>query len=286
MKDDLFIALQRILPHHAFSRLVGWFAATKIRWIKHLFITKFIDAYNVNMAEALEPNPENYANFNDFFVRALKPDARPIASETNAIVSPADGAVSQLGEISGDKIFQAKNHWFSIKELLACDDALAEQFMEGSFATIYLSPSDYHRVHMPAAGQLTQMNYIPGDLFSVNPVTTENVAGLFARNERIAAIFETEFGPMAVVMVGAMIVASIETVWDGQITPTSREVKRNYYSKPRDIQLGKGDEMGRFKLGSTAVLLFPKGAIKWKEDIKAETTLRMGEIIAELQTPA
>lgn len=283
MKDDLFIALQRITPHHAVSRFIGWFAETKIQWIKRLFINKFIKAYNVNMSEALEENPDSYANFNDFFVRALKADARPIDSSPNSIVSPADGAVSQLGEISGDKIFQAKNHWFTVSEILGGDDKLAEQFMGGSFATIYLSPSDYHRVHMPAGGQLTQMNYIPGDLFSVNPVTTENVPGLFARNERIAAIFDTEFGPMAVIMVGAMIVASIETVWDGQITPSSRQVKQYLYNQPRDIKLEKGEEMGRFKLGSTAVLLFPKGAMKWKEELTAEAKVRMGELIGELQ---
>lgn len=281
MKDDLFIALQRITPHHAFSRLVGWFAQTEIKWIKRLFISKFIKAYKVNMTEALEENPEHYANFNDFFVRALKPDARPIAKDLNAIVSPADGAVSQLGEISGDKIFQAKNHWFSVAELLGGDEQLAKPFEGGSFATIYLSPSDYHRVHMPAGGQLTQMNYIPGDLFSVNPVTTENVAGLFARNERIAAIFDTEFGPMAVVMVGAMIVASIETVWDGQITPSSRQVKEYFYKQPRDINLSKGEEMGRFKLGSTAVILFPKDAIEWRSDLKTESVVKMGELIAK-----
>ena len=233
------------------------------------------------MNEAKRESAEEYSCFNDFFCRSLKDSARTIAAGPTEIASPADGAFSQLGKIEKGRIFQAKGQNFSTLELLGGDEKLAEQFDEGSFATIYLSPKDYHRVHMPIDGTLRNMTHIPGQLFSVNGVTAENVPRLFARNERVSCIFDTEVGPVAMVLVGAMIVASIDTVWHGQVAPVGKNVTSiNYLDQPT-IHLKKGDEMGRFKLGSTVVLLFPKDTINWKESIDAGTPIMMGENIGE-----
>lgn len=282
MKETLFIGLQKLAPQHLLSRISGWFANNETSWFKNFIIEKFIKKYHVDMSLALNEDPQSYSCFNDFFVRQLKDNARPIDENPNNIVSPADGVVSQAGTINQGKIFQAKGHSFTTGELLG-DEAIAEQFNGGNFATIYLSPKDYHRVHMPADGQLSQMNYIPGDLFSVNDTTVRKVPNLFARNERIAAIFESPRGPVAVVMVGALIVGSIETVWDGQITPASKAVKTFTYSKKRNITLSKGDEMGRFKLGSTAVLLFAKDVMQWDESFARNSPVEVGKKIGTYQ---
>lgn len=280
MNDRMFIKLQHLVPQHALSRLVGRVASCNNRLIKNTFINWFIKRYQVDMSLAAEPNPSAYACFNDFFTRALKPGIRPICTEQKAIVCPADGAISQLGKIVNGRIFQAKGQDYSVSELLGGDAALAEEFSDGDFATVYLSPKDYHRVHMPYGGKLRTMVSIPGDLFSVNTVTAENVPRLFSRNERVAAIFDTELGPMAVVLVGAMIVAGIETVWDGQLAPMgSREIQTSLYPY-QNIQLEKGAEMGRFKLGSTAIILFAKDKIHWEAQFVAGATTRVGVKLA------
>lgn len=277
-KQQLFVMSQYLVPQHSLSRLVGWFASTEISWIKNTFIQRFAAKYQVNMDEAQEENLEAYASFNDFFTRALKEGARPIAD--SKIVSPADGAVSQLGKIELGRCFQAKGRDFSVSELLGGDNKRAEPFLKGDFATIYLSPKDYHRVHMPCDGVLKETVYVPGDLFSVNPATAQGVDGLFARNERLVCMFETEHGPMAMVLVGAMIVAGIETVWSGQVCPIPKKAQVQKYDGG-DIRLKKGEEMGRFKLGSTVVLCFPEDVINFKQEVVAESPLSMGQALAD-----
>ena len=279
MNDRFFIGLQHLVPQHGLSRAAGWIASSKTPLIKNTFIRWFVKRYNVDMSLAQEENPLAYACFNDFFTRELKPDSRPINSAADSIVCPADGAISQLGAIKDGRIFQAKGQDYSTVELLGGDEALAAEFTDGTFATVYLSPRDYHRVHMPYGGKLRSMVSVPGELFSVNTVTAENVPRLFARNERAVAIFDTDIGPMAVVLVGAMIVAGIETVWDGQIAPfASRDVATSLYPY-QNITLEKGDEMGRFKLGSTAVILFAKDKIQWDANYIAGAPTKMGELM-------
>ena len=281
MNEKLFIKLQHMVPQHGLSRLVGRVADCRTGFIKNTFIKWFIKRYQVNMTLAAEENPTAYANFNDFFTRALKPGIRPICAEPPAIVCPADGSISQLGKIEQSRIFQAKGQDYSVEELLGGDTEAAQLFQDGDFATVYLSPKDYHRVHMPYGGKLVKMISIPGELFSVNTVTAERVPRVFARNERVAAIFDTDIGPMAVVLVGAMIVAGIETVWDGQLAPMgSREVSASLYPY-QNITLQKGEEMGRFKLGSTAIILFAKNKVKWEMQFKAGATTRVGVKLAE-----
>ncbi len=277
MKDTLFIAFQYVVPQHGLSRLVGWIASTSISWIKNPLTRWFVKQYDINMAEAAEPNPCAYNSFNDFFTRALKDDARPICDEEKAIVFPADGAISQIGNIEHGRVFQAKGQDYSLLELIGGDASQAAPFEDGKFAVVYLSPKDYHRVHMPLGGVLKSMTHVPGDLFSVNDTTAENVPRLFARNERVVCIFDTEAGPMAVILVGAMIVASIETVWAGQVTPQARCIKTTHYDSLEKHDLNLGDEMGRFKLGSTAIVLFGKDAIAWDDKLSAATPTRMGE---------
>ncbi len=278
--DTLFIFFQHLVPQHWLSRATGFLAEMRYPiWLKNWVIKRFIAHFDVDMSEALEPNPEAYANFNEFFTRPLTADARPIAIDT--VVCPADGAISQIGDIEQGRIFQAKGQWYTTVELLGGDTARAAQFDEGSFATIYLSPKDYHRVHMPLAGRLTATTYIPGKLFSVNGVTAENVERLFARNERLVCYFDTELGPMALILVGAMVVAGIETVWGGQVAPPpAKPATLSFDTLPEAVALKKGAEMGRFKLGSTAILLFPEGAINWHELYVANSPTRLGEGLA------
>ena len=277
--DSLFILFQHIVPQHYLSRLTGWLAEVRHPlWLKNFLIQQFVRRFEVDMAEAQQPDPTAYANFNDFFTRALCEGARPIADAD--LVCPADGAISQLGEIEEGRIFQAKGQHFSTRELLGGDEERAAQFTDGQFATIYLSPRDYHRVHMPLAGQLSATSYIPGDLFSVNAVTAENVERLFARNERLVCYFDTDVGPMAMILVGAMVVAGIETVWSGQVAPaTDAPGVLDYQRLPQPVSLAKGEEMGRFKLGSTVILLFPRGSMSWDERYVAGTSTRLGEVL-------
>jgi phosphatidylserine decarboxylase len=278
--DKIKIALQYALPKHALSRLIGKFAAAEAGFFTRMAISAFIRQYRINMDEALYSHPGDYKTFNQFFTRPLKPEARTIANDDKQFVHPVDGAVSQLGDIIDDAIFQAKGHDYSLLELLGGAEVTAEPFQGGKFATVYLAPKDYHRVHMPLAGTLKEMIYIPGDLFSVNPLTAQNVPHLFSCNERVAAIFDTEIGPMAMVLVGATIVASIETVWAGTVTPpTGKQVFRWSYETEsiNKITLEKGEEMGRFKLGSTIVVVFPKNTISFLEDNTPGKVTRMGE---------
>lgn len=278
--DKLFIFFQRIAPQHLLSRCTGWLAELEHpAWLKNWVIGRFIDHFKVDMSEAREPDHTRYANFNAFFTRALKDGARPLAEAD--VVCPADGAVSQLGDIERGRIFQAKGQDYSAIELLGGDPAWAERFADGSFATIYLSPRDYHRVHMPVDGRLLGTTYVPGDLYSVNAVTAENVERLFSRNERLVCYFDTRFGPMAMVLVGAMVVAGIETVWSGQVAPPpDAPVSLNYGELPAPVALAQGEEMGRFKLGSTVILLFPRGAIDWDGRYGPGSPTVLGEPLA------
>ena len=279
--DRLKTIPQYLLPQHALSRLVGKLAASKTPWLKDAFIRRFAARYQVDMSEAAQPDLSQYACFNDFFTRPLKAGARTIDAQADSIVCPADGAVSQLGPLTGDQVFQAKGHSFSLTDLLA-SEADAKAFENGHFATIYLSPRDYHRVHMPFTGTLTKSVYVPGDLFSVNTRTAENVPNLFARNERLVAHFDTELGPMVVILVGAMIVASIETVWGG-LEPIGHDIR---ITKPESVTLDKGVEMGRFLLGSTAIVLFGKEAVQWENSLTAGSSVSMGSLIGTcLQKP-
>ena len=282
--DDLFVFSQYLAPQHLISRGAGKVAECEIPRFKNALIEWFIKRYGVNMSEAERQNPEDFKHFNDFFTRALKADARSIDDAKDAIVSPVDGVISQLGAIKQGQIFQAKGQSFSLVELLGGDIDRAQPFMGGDFATIYLSPKDYHRIHMPITGTLKEMVYIPGKLFSVNPVTAENVPRLFARNERVAAIFDTELGPMAMVLVGAMIVASIETVWSGLVAPLKRDVKTLRYDEKQHITLEKGAEMGRFKLGSTVVLAFPENTCEFLESLQANSEVRMGSTFGKMKS--
>lgn len=277
-KDKLFIALQYVLPQHLLSRLVGMLAENETPWLKNFLIEKFIRHFGVNMNEAAQPDYKLYHNFNSFFTRPLVEGARTISA--GGVACPADGQVSQLGRIEYGRIFQAKGQSYSALELLGGDAELAAKFDDGLFATIYLSPRDYHRVHMPAAGKLLRTVYVPGDLFSVNTTTAENVPRLFARNERLVAIFATEYGEMAVVLVGALIVAGIETVWSGQVAPCQRKIEtQDFVTLPDPVQLDKGTEMGRFKLGSTAIVLFRKDCgLQWQAE--AGDVVRMGQLLA------
>lgn len=275
-KDQLFAFAQHITPQKCLSRFVGRIAQCQNSWVKDTFIGQFVKKYNVDMSEAVNEDPFSYRNFNDFFTRAIKPELRPIVEGDDTIACPADGAISQLGDIEYGTLYQAKGHTYSLTELIGGDAELSNQFLGGKFATVYLSPRDYHRVHMPLTGKLVKTIHVPGKLFSVNKVTAEQIPNVFARNERTVCIFETEAGPMAVILVGAMIVASIETVWTGQVTPFSKQVQTWDYQKLSDITLEKGAEMGRFKLGSTAIVLFGKDAVNWDETLAADTPTKMG----------
>ncbi|MCG8315970.1 MAG: archaetidylserine decarboxylase [Pseudomonadales bacterium] len=280
-KEHLAVLPQYFVPHHGLSRLVGMLADSTLPAVKGPFIKNFAKIYGVNMAEAENPDLDSYKNFNDFFTRPLKAGARPIAE--NGVVSPADGAISQLGNIKDDHIFQAKGHYYSLTQLLGGSHERAMPFKNGDFATIYLSPKDYHRVHMPYGGTLKEMIYVPGRLFSVNTKTARTVPSLFARNERVVCLFETDRGPMALVLVGAMIVASVETVWAGLVAPPRRRlITTRYDDEPQTISLAKGAEMGRFKLGSTAIVVWPKNTVKWREDLQELVSVRMGEGVGEL----
>ncbi|MGB2078948.1 MAG: archaetidylserine decarboxylase [Vibrio sp.] len=279
MFDKFKIALQHIIPQHGLTRLTGKLASAKMGILTTSVIRLFIKQYKVNMDEAKHSDPAYFNTFNQFFVRELKEGARPIAEEASVITHPADACVSQFGPIEDGQLIQAKGHTYSACELLGGNKALAQEFADGDFATLYLSPSDYHRVHMPCDGVLRQMIYVPGDLFSVNPLTAENVENLFARNERVVCIFDTEFGPMAQVLVGATIVGSIELVWAGTVTPPrGNSVYRWDYPATGDkaVTLKKGEEMGRFKLGSTVINLFAKDSIRFDSSMALGETTRLG----------
>ncbi|MFQ6371646.1 archaetidylserine decarboxylase [Shewanella sp. YIC-542] len=284
--DTLKIALQYLLPKHLLSRAVGKLAAAEAGAVTTAAIRWFIKHYHINMAEAQLPEADDYRSFNAFFTRALKAGVRPLCHDPLYLAHPVDGTVSQCGDIENGRIIQAKGHDYSALSLLGGKAEVADRFYDGDFATIYLAPKDYHRIHMPCDGVLSKMIYIPGELFSVNPLTARHVPGLFARNERVVAIFETAIGPMAMVLVGATIVASIETVWAGTVTPpTGKKVfVWDYDTQGKEaITLRKGEEMGRFKLGSTVVLLFAKDALdEFADDVEPGETTRMGAPFAKI----
>ncbi len=277
----LFIAVQYLLPHQAFSRLVAWFMARRL--YKNLLIRFFIRRYGVDLSEAEYSEPEDYADFNAFFTRRLRTGARPLPEDRQLIVSPVDGAISQLGAIEQDQIFQAKGHQFSSQALLAGTAEQAARYDNGQFVTIYLAPRDYHRIHMPLSGSLRSMRYVPGRLFSVNPVTAAAVPGLFARNERLVCEFDTELGSMAVILVGAMIVAGIETVWSGPVCPgpaAGKQYEKQYTNGAGSVKLERGEELGLFKTGSTVILLFESGQLAFDLHWQAEMSIRMGQPLA------
>ena len=272
--------LQSLLPQRLLTRLVYRLARVRTPWVKNALIHHFTRQFSVNMAEALERNPRIYPDFNAFFTRALQPGARPIAPGDQVACCPVDGAVSQIGVADADALVQAKGQTFSLTALLGGDEERARPFLGGAFATLYLSPRDYHRIHMPLAGRLREMTHIPGKLFSVSPLTTRKVPRLFARNERVVTLFDTPAGPMALVLVGAINVASIETVWAGAITPPLGATIRHWDYPPNGegaVRLDKGAEMGRFNMGSTVIVLFGPGAVRWERDIKPGATVRMGQ---------
>jgi len=280
---------QYLLPQRLLTRLTYRLTRVRTPWFKNALIQQVARKFRVNLSEALEPNPRAYPDFNAFFTRALKPGARPIAPGDRVVCCPVDGAVSQIGLAESDTLLQAKGRSFSLTALLGGDTERARLFQGGAFATLYLSPRDYHRIHMPLAGRLREMDHIPGKLFSVSPLTTRMVPDLFARNERVAALFDTPAGPMALVLVGAINVASIETVWAGAITPPLGKTIRNWSYPPNGdgaVRLDKGAEMGRFNMGSTVIVLFGQEAVRWEQEIQPGATVRMGQRLGKVVKPA
>ena len=284
MSDRLALVFQYLLPKQALTRFAGVIASARGGVLTTRVIAWFVRRYQVNMAEAADPDIRHYTTFNEFFTRALKTDARPLARAD--LVCPVDGAISQFGRIERGQIFQAKGHHYSATALVGGDATLAARFQDGAFATIYLSPRDYHRIHMPCAGRLMRMIHVPGDLFSVNPATARGVPGLFARNERVVCVFESERGPFVLVLVGATIVGSMATAWHGVVNPPRPGKVRDWHYEDASVTLVQGQEMGRFLLGSTVVLLFPQGATRFNPGWKAAGPVRLGEAMAERSTAA
>ena len=279
MSDRLAVLPQYLLPKQALTTLAGKFASAQLGGLTTSVIRRFVARYNVNMGEAANPDITSYASFNDFFTRALKPGARPLAAAD--LICPVDGAISQFGPIAKDQIFQAKGHTYSTTALVGGDAEAAARFDNGHFATLYLSPRDYHRIHMPCAGELTRMVHVPGDLFSVNPTTARGVPGLFARNERVVCFFESAQGPFVLVLVGATIVGSMATVWHGQINPPRTGTLRQWDYAKGQVSLQQGEEMGRFLLGSTVVMLFPQGPLQFNPQWAPMRAIQLGEAMAQ-----
>ena len=276
---NLFTTLQQLVPQQQLSKVAGRLAASRHPYVKRAFIRSFAKAYHVSLDEYERQSFNAYESFNDFFTRELKEDARPIDTTADGIVSPADGVISQLGQIEDHKLLQAKGRYYDVGQLLA-DSEDGHYFADGSFATVYLAPSNYHRVHMPFDGTLTKTRYVPGTLFSVNNTTADNVPDLFARNERLVCMFDTKYGKAAVVMVGAMIVAGIETVATGKISRTD-----DIQEADHDMSFEKGDELGRFYLGSTAIVVLPKAAkAAWQDSMKANSVVQMGQLLGNTDT--
>ena len=278
MSDRLAVLPQYLLPKQALTTLAGKFASARLGGLTTSVIRWFVGRYNVNMAEAANPDIASYASFNDFFTRALKPGARPLAQAD--LICPVDGAISQFGPIAKDQVFQAKGHTYSTTALVGGDAAAAARFDNGHFATLYLSPRDYHRIHMPCAGELTRMVHVPGDLFSVNPTTARGVPGLFARNERVVCFFESAQDPFVLVLVGATIVGSMATVWHGKVNPPRTGVLRQWDYAKGQVSLQQGEEMGRFLLGSTVVMLFPQGPLQFNPQWSPTRPIQLGEAMA------
>lgn len=282
LKNTFVELSQTHLPHHLLSQLVSKFThCENVTW-KNFLIRQIATRYGVNWDESITQDLTAFKSFNEFFTRELKTGVRPLTTEKNAIASPADGVVSQAGKIESGDIFQAKGKSFTVTDLLGGESQRAEKFNDGEFTTIYLSPKDYHRLHMPITGTLREMVHVPGRLFSVNGATTEAVDGLFAKNERVVAIFDTEIGQMALVLVGAIFVSSIETVWHGVVTPPSIKTARTWKYEIDAPTLKMGDEMGRFNMGSTIIVLFEKDKINWSDDFSADKAVKVGEKIGQI----
>lgn len=283
--DQFKVKAQYVLPKHGISRAMGAFASARCGFLTQAFIRWFIKQYKVDMTQAVHEDPSDYHTFNEFFTRAYKPEARPLLADDKELAHAVDGAISQLGPIHDDTIVQAKNHDYSLTTLLGGEEADAAPYRDGQFATVYLAPKDYHRIHMPLDGVLRKMTYVPGDLFSVNPLTAENVPGLFARNERVVCHFDSPHGPFTLTLIGATIVASIETVWAGTVTPPAGP-RIHSWDYPAEgfnaVHLKKGEEMGRFKLGSTIVLTFPKGLVEFADELEPLTPTQMGTVMGEI----
>jgi phosphatidylserine decarboxylase len=288
LNDRLFILLQQyLLPKQALTLALGSLARTSGGALTRAAVRAFIAHYRVDMGEAAQPDPAHYETFNDFFTRALRPDARPLAPEVDAPwVCPVDGFVSQCGDIRRDRIFQAKGHDYTAQALVGGDAALAARFQDGAFATLYLSPRDYHRIHMPCRGRLRRMIHVPGELFSVNPATVRGVPGLFARNERVVCVFESDRGPFVLALVGATIVGSMATVWHGAVNSPRPGVLREWRYEAESMVLERGAEMGRFLLGSTVVMLFPRGTLRFDAAWQPGKAVRMGEAMARAAGPS
>jgi phosphatidylserine decarboxylase len=277
--DRLAALAQYALPKRALTQLAGRFAGARLGWLTQAAIRRFVARYGVDMSEAANPGIASYASFNDFFTRPLRAGARPLAQAD--YVCPVDGAISQFGAIERGQIFQAKGRHSSAATLLAGDAALAAEFELGQFATLYLSPRDYHRIHMPCAGRLLRMSHVPGDLFSVNPATARAVPGLFARNERVVCLFDSARGPLVLVLVGATIVGSMATAWHGVVSPPRAGELRAWHYDAQNIALNQGEEMGRFLLGSTVVLLWPRGTLRFNPDWTPGGAVRMGAALGK-----
>jgi len=283
IKDKIFAFIQMLLPHHFLSSIMYKITRIEMKWFKNFFITKFIGIYDVDMSQAQNENVQNFKCFNEFFTRPLKPEARPIAEGEKTILSPVDGTVSEIGRIKSGQIFQAKGKNYSLETLVGGSPERAQFYEDGYFATLYLSPRDYHRIHMPISGHIREMVHVPGRLFSVSPSTARSVNSLFARNERVVAGFSTDAGPMAMILVGAIFVSSMETVWAGTITPPNGKNLRQWsYDTQDPINLERADEMGRFNMGSTVILLFSKDSIQWEEHLKCGTKIQFGEKIGQI----
>lgn len=278
-RDVLKTLPQYLIPKHGITALAGYFADVKSPRLKNFLIRNFIRKFDVDMSEAIIEDPKSYDCFNDFFIRHLKPECRPLSQSD--IICPVDGCISEIGKIERGQLLQAKGKYYSVQELLACDGQLAEQFVQGQFATLYLSPKDYHRVHMPIDAELVSMTYIPGALFSVQPATTRVIPKLFARNERLAIFFKTKIGPMVMVMVGATIVGAIGTSWHGDVKRSKKLERFDYSEQFSNKIISQGSEMGYFKLGSTVVLLFANGEkIQWDKELLAGSKIQLGKPMA------
>jgi phosphatidylserine decarboxylase len=281
VSDRLAVLPQYLMPKQALTILAGKFANAKAGRLTTSVIRWFVKRYAVNMTEAANPDIESYGSFNEFFTRPLRAGARPLANAD--LICPVDGAISQYGPIQEDQVFQAKGHSYSTTALVGGDRELAAQFQHGGFATLYLSPKDYHRIHMPCDGRLTRMIYVPGALFSVNPVTARGVPNLFARNERVVCVFESVHGPFILTLVGATIVGSMATVWHGMVNPPRSPQVREWRYDQQNIVLKKGDEMGRFLLGSTVVMLFQKDCLRFNPEWMPARPIRMGEAMGQMK---
>ena len=271
-----------LLPKHGLSRVIYWLTRIQFKPWKNLLITSFVKFYNVDMNQAIRPGPDDYQSFNSFFTRKLKPDARTWAKDPNHVLSPVDGTISQIGQINDDNIIQAKAMNYSLTRLLSNETRAVELLNNGLFATLYLSPRDYHRIHMPVSGKLIKSIYVPGNLFAVNTASVRTVDQLFARNERFISLFDTEIGLMAQIMVGAVFVGSMDTVWLGQITPAKhREITVQQYEE-NEVHLNQGDEFGHFNMGSTVILIFQKDSIAWLNELKAENPVQVGQVLGKI----